>query len=155
MKFKTLAIGLILAASLHVAMAQSTGPQLTVIQYNSNINPCQSASVVKSSAVVNIGSATTAVLVPAVTGKTTYLCGFTASVVGTTPTLLFKTGTQASAACDTSTASISGTFAPTSGSMVTLNGPGTIMQTIASGQLCATAGGTTPSIQGVLTYVQQ
>lgn len=115
---------------------------------------CQNPNVAKLSAVVNIGAAATTKIVDAVSGKVVYVCGFNLSLAGTTPTFTFKTGTHASADCDTSTASLSGTYAPVTGSLLGHSGQGTVMQSIASGQLCGTTAGTGSSAQGVLTYVQ-
>jgi hypothetical protein len=151
MRFVKLAVLFVLAAILPMAVAQ--GPNLTVIQYNSNINPCQSTSIVKSSVVVAQSTATTTALVAAVAGKTTYVCGFYATFSGTTPALTFKTGTQTTTACDTATASLTGTFLPTSGSYIGMGGPGTLFQSIASGQLCVTSVASA-AVSGVLVYVQ-
>lgn len=137
-----------------VAAHAQTGPNQTVIEYKSNLNPCQSVSFPKSTAVVNISATGTTALVAAVTGKKIYFCDFRATVTGTTPTLLFLTGTQTTNPCDTSAANLTGTFAPTTGSLLSLGMPGGIGTTITSGALCATAGGTTPSVQGVISYVQ-
>jgi hypothetical protein len=152
-KFLVLALAAISFCA--VAAHAQTGPNQTVIQYKSNLNPCQSVSFPKSTAVISISATGTTAIIAAVTGKKIYLCDFKATITGTTPTLLFLTGTQTTTACDTAAANLSGTFAPTSGSLLSLGMPGGIATTITSGQLCATAGGTTPSVQGVLSYVQQ
>lgn len=116
---------------------------------------CQSPAVAKSSAIINVGATTTTKIVDTSSTTVVYVCGFTATLAGTTPTVVFKTGTHGSADCDTSTASLTGTFAPVTGSVISLGGSGTIMQSIAGGQICATTTGTGSSFQGVLTYVQQ
>lgn len=155
MKMKFALLSLLALALVPFAVHAQSGPQLSAIIYNSNANPCQSGSVVKSSAVVNISSATTTALVTSVSGKITFVCGFYSTVVGTSPTLVFKTGTQVSAACDTSPVAITGTFAPTSGSVLNMSHGATLFQSASGGQICATTGGTGPSVQGVIVFVQQ
>lgn len=153
------ALRYIIAASLFavasIAANAQAGPSASVVIFNSAASPCQSGSIAKISLPVNIVAAGTTALVPAVAGKTIYVCGFSATVNGTTPTLLFKSGTQTTTPCDTGAASLTGTFAPTTGSLLTLLHTATIFQSGVSGQLCATTGGTTPSIQGFILYVQQ
>lgn len=116
---------------------------------------CQNSNITKTTAVVNISSATTTALVPAVAGKTTYLCTFNASVVGTTPTLLFLTGTQTTTACDTAPVNLSGTIAIVSTTFVDIDNVASSFISATGGQLCVTTGGTAPSVQGVIIYVQQ
>lgn len=118
-------------------------------------DPCQDSNVAKSSAVINIGAAATTKIVDAVAAKKIYACAFHLTLAGTTPTLVFKTGTHASADCDTAAASLSGTYAPTSGLVLAMNGQGVLMTSITAGQLCGTTTGTGSSAQGILTYVQQ
>jgi hypothetical protein len=131
----------------------NTAPVM-IISASAKNDPCEAPWASKSSFVVNIGSATTTALASATAGKVVYACSFKATVSGTTPTVVFKTGTQVSGACDTSTASISGTYAITSGTLVELlTPPLNSMQSITGGQICATTGGTGPSVQGLFTYV--
>lgn len=118
-------------------------------------DPCASAAVPKQTKAVNISTATTTELVAAATGETVYLCQFVATVAGTSPTLLFETGTKVSTACDTGAVSLSGTLAITSGTFVTLGYGSTLTAGAASGELCVTSGGTLPSVQGVISYVQR
>jgi hypothetical protein len=115
---------------------------------------CANPNVVKSSVAVNISGAagTTELVAPSGT-KSVYACYFTATVVGTTPTVLFEYGT--STAC-TGTTALTGTMAIPTTTTVTLSAGGnTVITAPASQGLCLVAGGTTPSIQGVLSYVQQ
>lgn len=129
-------------------------PALVVAQ-SPNGDPCQIPSVAKSSVAVNISSATTTNVVPLVAGQVTYVCGFNATVTGTTPTVLFKYGTNVGGACDTGATSLTGTYAPVTGTSVAIGGSGTQFQAAAAKDLCITSGGTGPSVQGVLTYVQR
>ena len=116
-------------------------------------DPCANPQVAKSSAVVNISGAAGTTQLVAVSGtKATYVCNFQATVVGTTPTILFEYGT--STTCVGTTA-LTGTMAIVTTSTVNMGYGGTIITAPASNGLCLVAGGTTPSIQGVLTYVQQ
>ncbi len=143
-----------LAASCTVAMAGTPGT--SAVTETTPADPCQSASVLKSSAVVNIGAATTTKIVDVSGSTAIYVCGLTASLAGTTPSITFKSGTNVSTDCDTGAATLSGVILPTSGSLVTLNaGGGTVLKTAASKQLCGTTVGTGSSFQGILTYVQQ
>lgn len=115
-------------------------------------DPCLDPNVAKSTVVVNISSATTTQLV-ALSGSTiVYVCGLSATIAGTTPTLLMEYGTGAS--CGTGTTALTGTFAPTAGTLMSLAVDGTEMKSIAGNAICLVSGGT-PSIQGVLTYIQQ
>lgn len=116
---------------------------------------CNNPVVVKNSVAINVGSATTAELVPAVAGQRVIVCNFVATATGTTPTLQFKTGTKVTNPCDTSPVNLSGVFAPTSGSLIFTGWGGDVFISSLGGEICLTAGGTTPSIQGILTYIQQ
>lgn len=119
-------------------------------------DPCQSPGVLKSSVAVSQASSTTAALVAAATGKVTYVCGFSASAVGTTPTFTFLSGTQTTNPCDTGATNISGAINPSATVGVVSYGPGsTVFSSGAiSRQLCLTTAATT-DVHGVLTYVQQ
>lgn len=139
-----------LTASCTVAMAGTQGPA-----FRQPTDPCADPAITKLSVAVNQGASATAALVATVTGKVVYVCSFVASAVGTNPTLTLKTGTQVSAACDTTPASLTGAMIPAAADgMVNIGVGHTIASSIASGQLCMTTGATT-SIQGVMTYVQQ
>lgn len=131
------------------------GPNGTFLIYNSG-DPCSNPNVPKSFAVVSISTATTTELVAAVAGQVVYVCALPSTVVGTSPTILFKTGTKVSTACDTGPTSQSGTYAVTSGNFFKLDANGgTVLTGAVGGELCLTSGGTSPSIQGNLIYVQQ
>lgn len=116
---------------------------------------CQNPGITKSSAIVNVGAAATTKIVDTLSTTIVSVCSFNATLAGTTPTVVFKTGTHASADCDTSAASLTGVYAPTTGSVLSAHGPGTLFTSIAGGQICATTVGTGSSFQGLLTYVQQ
>jgi hypothetical protein len=134
-------------------VTNASGNLVTTLPTTSD--PCQNPTIAKSSAVINIGAAATTKVVDTSASTVVYVCGFTASLAGTTPTVVFKTGTHGSADCDTSSASLTGIFAPSTGSVIALSGAGTLMKSIAGGQICATTVGSGSSFQGVLNFVQQ
>lgn len=120
---------------------------------NNVVDPCQSSSIAKSSAVINIASATTTALV-ALSGTTTvYVCGwsFTAAV-GTAATYQFEYGTGAT--CGTGTTVLTGAMIGNAGPL-TMPVGATIIRTPAGNAVCMLTAGTGPSAQGVLTFVQQ
>lgn len=115
------------------------------------VDPCQSSGVAKSSVVLN--HTATAELV-AISGTTVvYVCGFSISLAGTAPTFRFQTGTGTT--CGTGTVQQTGVYTPASAAPFSTYGAGTIFKGTAGQALCINLGGTTPSAQGVLTYVQQ
>lgn len=119
-------------------------------------NACSDPSAIIYSAAINVGAATTGLLVgiPANTNFSTsiHVCSFVATLAGTTPTVKFVTGTQVTNPCDTNGATISGTFAPTSGNLIYAGWGGDLMVTAPNVQLCATTTGTGSSFQGVISY---
>lgn len=121
------------------------------VAWAQTIDPCQRSEVLKSSVVLNV---TVSAQVLAASGTThVYVCGFSATVGGTSPTYQFVYGTGA--VCATGQTTLSGTFAPTSGAFQTSGTGMTVFKTPASQALCLLTGGTTPSVQGVLSYVQR
>jgi hypothetical protein len=146
------------AVNVNVTLTQaSIDPSLVVAASITNIagasDPCQDVSALKVSAVVNISTATTTQIVPVSGSTIVYVCGYSLQTVsGTTPTLYFEYGTGGSC---TGTTALTGTF--TGAALQTFTyGPGeTIMKTPASNGLCIVSAGTTPNIQGIVTYVQQ
>ena len=114
-------------------------------------DPCQSSAVAKSSVVLSV---TTSAQVIALSGSTViYVCGFMATVGGVAPTYQFQYGTGS--VCATGTTNLTGVFLPVVGSVNVYLPSMTAFRTIAGQALCIATGGTTPSVQGVLTYVQQ
>jgi|SRR6267142_1704589 len=127
----------------------------------SSVDPCQSSAVAKSSAIINISTATTTALV-AVSGSTVvYVCGFSltiSQVITTANTLKFIQGTGAT--CSGAPADLTGLYGAggvtAAAPIVVVGLGGTIFKTGAGGGLCAvTAIGASGSFQGVVTYVQQ
>jgi hypothetical protein len=123
------------------------------------LDPCQSPLIAKSSAFLNITSATTTALV-AVSGSTNvYVCSvFISNVSTTTPnTLLFEQGTGT--ACVGTPTAITSTinFAVANGNNVAWGATaGTIFHTTAGGNgICAVSTvGSTPQINLTISYVQ-
>ena len=101
---------------------------------------------------INISTATTTQIV-ALSGSTQIrVINYSFTVAGTTPTVTFVYGTGT--ACGTGTTAISGAFAPLTGTLMT-SPPGAAAFIVPAGKaLCIVSGGTTPSIQGFLTYTQ-
>ena len=109
------------------------------------------------SVVVNISTATTTQIV-AVSGTTSiYVCGYQLQIIsGTTPSFYFEYGTSTSC---TGTHALMGTMGGIAGAVGEIytfgTGIGYIMHTPAGANgLCIVSGGTTPNIQGVVTYAQ-
>lgn len=134
--------------------AVAATPALVVAQSPNGADPCANPNVTKSSVAIDITSATTTKMVALSSGKITYVCGFSASMTGTAPTMLFEYGTNVSGECDTGTTALTGAYIPTSGAFVQDRGFGTMFATAASKDLCIVSGGT-PVLKGVLTFVQQ
>jgi hypothetical protein len=119
-------------------------------------DPCENPSVTKFSVPVAISTATTTNLLSAVTGDYITVCKYQFSVVGTSPTVQFEYGTTVSTACDTGAASLSGAMSiPTTTTAISIGAESMTFRTPAGVQLCLVTGGTTPSVQGYITYVQQ
>jgi hypothetical protein len=115
-------------------------------------DPCQSADTAKLSVALNLSSTGGEVL--PISGTTRIkVCGFAASVAGTTPSLKFRYGTGS--VCGTGTTELTGVILPTAGAMVSYTTGGTAFATPNGQALCVLLAGTTPSVQGVLTYVRQ
>ena len=114
-------------------------------------DPCLSPAVPKSSVVLNV---TTSAQVLAVSGTTSiYVCGFNATLAGTTPTFQFEYGTGA--VCATGLTVLSGVYAPSGSAFVAYSPSYTAFKVPSANALCVATGGTTPSLQGTLTYIQQ
>lgn len=131
------------------------GPSGSFVLFPSGSDPCSNPSIPKSQVKVAISTATTTELVAAAAGKSVYGCAFQASDVGTSPTLVFEYGTKVSTACDTGATALTGTIVVATGTILAIHPSATFVQTIAANELCLVSGGTTPSVQGYFTYVQQ
>lgn len=140
-----------------VFLAGTSPVNVTQINGNaSDIDPCQVASIAKTSAPINFSSATTTAIVTNSGSTVIYVCGFSMTMVGATESIKFVYGTHVTTDCDTGQTALTGAFADGTASDIAFSyGPGsTLFKTIASQQLCGVTTGTV-SIQGVLTYVQK
>ena len=119
---------------------------------NASDDPCQTSGQAKSSIVVNV---TADAQLIAISGSTViYVCSFSVSIAGTTPTMRLISGTGA--VCATGFTGRTGAYAPLTGSMITAgSGSATIIATAAGEALCMDTEGTSPSVQGLLSYVQK
>lgn len=121
-------------------------------QANSYADPCSNPTLAKSSKAISLASNTATAIVAAVASKTVYVCGASFTLAGTTPTALWTSA----ATCGTSPTNLTGTYAPTTGTHILIGyGNQTAFPNTSGQNLCLTLGGTSPSAQGVLTYVQQ
>lgn len=164
-KLATAVLSVIVSAVL--VFSQSTGGSggqggaATTPQFVSPVttDPCQSSAASKSSVVINVATAVTTQLV-AVSGSTViYVCGFVVTVGSTVlpNTLQFEYGTGGT--CGAGTTVLTGAL-NTAGMLtgaINYGGAGeSIFKTAAANALCVVSTvGTGPSIQGVVTYVQQ
>jgi hypothetical protein len=129
-------------------------PALVVTQSPNVVDPCASSMVAKSSAVINVTSSATTKIVDTSASTTVYVCGFSATLSGTTPTAVFTSGTHVSADCDTNPVPKSGAFTPTAGTALHYGPGSTLFKSAAGAHICVTTGATS-TLNGVMTYVQQ
>lgn len=137
------------SGTLKAIAVDSIGRQNAVILAAGD--PCLDPNLVKTSAALNVTA--TAQVVPLSSGLLIYVCGWSATAGGTTPTLQWEYGTGST--CGTGTTVLTGTYLPTVGAWMSTGGAGTVVKAPASNALCMVVSGTTPSIQGVVSYVQQ
>ena len=129
----------------------------TVSQINTagTTDPCANPSLIKSSAAINVSSATTTQIV-ALSGTTKiYVCEADVNAVGTSPSVKFITGTGT--ACATPDQTLTGAMVPSATVGTVHFGYGGSMWTSNAGdELClVSAGGTVTTETGFVTYVQQ
>ena len=118
----------------------------------STTDPCMAPNVTKLAVVI---AATADAELVALSGtELIYVCGWSVTVAGTTPTYRLISGTGTT--CATGTIGETGIYATLANAES--DGPnygGTVLAGAAGAALCIDVGGTSPSIQGVLSYVQQ
>jgi hypothetical protein len=100
---------------------------------------------------INAAAAATTKVVGFIANKVIYVCGFSATVVGTSATFKFIYGTKTTTECDTQPTALTGIFAPLTGSVFSSN---VSFSTLISNGLCIVTTGSDASVQGVLSYVQ-
>lgn len=136
--------------SAQVSTAQTVGS--VTVSSMPTTDPCQSVSKAKSS--IALEATADAELIAPSGSTVIYVCGWTATVGGTTPSYRFQTGTGTT--CGTGTVNETGVMVPSATSpLASHGGEATVFSGAAGAALCIDVGGTTPSVQGVLTYVQQ
>ena len=154
-----LAIAGLNGGQVKALQTDASGNLMVNIQSQPTSDFCESPAFIKSSASIAFSSATTTAIVPAVAGKVIYPCFVTLTMSsGTNATITFKSGTHTTNDCDTGTVTYPGTMAvsSTSGALYAFGGAGhdVFSPTAASAQFCITTGGTSPTGNGWITYVQ-
>lgn len=138
---------LVLVAAIALGQSNPSGGKTDV----GTTDPCLDPKQAKSSVAIN---ATASAQLVALSGSTViYVCGFNYTSAGTAPTTKFVYGTGA--VCVTGQISLTGVYAPSVGSVISKTWDGTAFQSAAGNALCLIIAGTSPSIQGVVTYVQK
>jgi hypothetical protein len=127
-----------------------------------NSDPCAIPASTKSSAVVNITTATTTQIVPLSGTTSIYICGGVltlgpSSGTADTATIVYGTGAN----CATGLTALSGALGAGNNTSVaspiavSLTSSGIFTSAPAGKALCLTSAGATVNIQGVISYVQQ
>jgi hypothetical protein len=149
--------------SFQTATANATGTLYafigTALPYNdltaNTTDPCNPSSTIQKLSVIISETVSTQLVSTAGTANI-YVCGYSFTISGSaTATAQFTSGTGA--ACATGTTNITGTYLGNTNGPLIVNGPtdGYVFKVLNGLNLCLAVGGTTPSAQGVLTYVQQ
>jgi hypothetical protein len=112
------------------------------------VDPCMQPYAKSSVPVVATGQ-----LVAAAATKAVYVCGFYVTMGGTTPSVKFQYGTGTN--CATNPIDLTGAFAATVGQEIFFGHGSTVMSTPTGQALCIVTAGTSPTIAGVMSYVQQ
>lgn len=118
------------------------------------VDPCASASIDKSSFSVAISTATTTAIQAGAAGKRVYVCAFTIIYTsGTTPTIQFEVGTGGT--CGTGTTAKTGVMAiqATAGTGLIVGAGHTLFSGTAAQDMCILSAGTTPTVNGWVTFV--
>lgn len=120
-------------------------------------DPC--ANQQRQVAAINVSTATTTNVVSAVAGEGIYVCGVFLNVSTLSDTIKFEYGTTASTACDTGATALTGAIAtpastPTAPYINTFAAGFTQMVVPTGNQLCIVTTGSSPGVQGFITYVQ-
>lgn len=117
------------------------------------VDPCASAAIDKTSFSVAISTATTTVVQAGSAGKRVYVCAFTIIwTSGTTPTIQFEVGTGGT--CATPTVKTGAMAIPvTSGQGLIVGAGHTLFSGTAGQDMCIVSTGTTPTVNGWVTYV--
>lgn len=118
------------------------------------VDPCASAAIDKSSFSVAISTATTTAIQAGTAGKRVYVCAFTIIYTsGTSPTIQFEVGTGGT--CGAATAVKTGVIAiqATVGTGLIVGAGHTLFSGAAAQDMCIVSTGTTPTVNGWVTFV--
>jgi len=131
-------------------------PSLVVAASIANVSgasdPCQDVSAQKSSVAINQAASTQLITNSGTTSI--YVCGYNfTAATGTSATYEFEYGTGTT--CGTGTTALTGAYTGNSSAPVSYGPGSTLFKVPSTDNLCLINGGTSPSAQGVLTFVQQ
>ena len=136
-----------------IALGQTTASASIPVALASDVNPCLT-NVPSTFAVSALGAGTTQVAA-AVGGQSVYVCGYSVTfTAGTTDTIKFESGTGSN--CASTQAAQSGAMGFTLNALI--NSPGGLAPafvTPTSSTECLVVAGTTPALNGWVTYVQR
>lgn len=117
------------------------------------VDPCASAAIDKSSFSVAISTATTTAVQAGSAGKRVFVCAFTIIYTsGTTPTVQFEVGTGGTCTSPTAKTGVIAIQA-TSGTGLIVGAGHTLFSGAAGQDMCILSAGTTPTVNGWVTFV--
>lgn len=118
-------------------------------------DPCQDPTVLKQNSSIAFSSAGTfSLLAPPADGASLYVCGINFTVTGTTPEVFFLVGSGP--LCGTGAADVTGDYSPASGTFLNLAmGSSTVLSGGPGEGFCINITGTSPTVDGSYTYVEQ
>lgn len=123
---------------------------------NAQADPCLNVTNSPASLPISVSATGATLLTTSPSNVQTFVCSAGITVTGTSPTVQLEYGTQTTNPCDTGTTVLTGALAPgTTGEYLLLTGPRTLFTVPLSKQLCINVTGTSPSVQGYLSYVRQ
>lgn len=153
------AVVLFIIFAVGVTPSVDAGPSDTFVLYPISADPCQNTSKAKSSALISVGTNTTAEVVTLTANKSIYICNVSAYLSGTSTLTTFNlvSGTTTTYPCDTDVTIVMPTVGVTSaiGTNVNIGYGGTLFKAGSGLQLCSVTTGTDSAVAGVVTYVKQ
>lgn len=149
-----------LAFKPQIGNVSPAGTSMTVSNWPSVVDPCQSSGSAKSSVPISITTATTTQLVAPSGALVVYVCGYQVDMSATliADTIKFTTGTGATCGGSTvdKTGAMTSGILTTGATTITAGWDATLFTSAAGSGVCAVSTvGTGPSISGILSYVQQ
>ena len=132
----------------------------SIVNTAGSTDPCQNPSVTKSSVSISIAAAATTQLIALSAGKVIYVCGFVADIQGSATTVgslqfIGGTGSNCGTPVSTFTGVMPGNITASVPTVISSGVGSTQFSTVVSNELCTVSAGTTVSITGYLSYVQQ